>query len=150
MWIPVGAGCLLVIVAGWWVSGPMRPPWRGRFRLLLAITLVAMVSPPGLIESARTLVARILPGASALGSTESAAVLVHLLLFALVSALLFRHRRDLRALPLFAGLIALAFTTEGMQYLVDGRQAGWADVAVNVAGTTLGALLVLAMGGLRV
>jgi len=140
-WFLIPTGCLLVLVAAWWVSRPIGRFWCWSFRLLIAVTLLAMVSPPALVDAARSLVDWFVPGAHTLGSTEGAAFLVHLLLFALISVVLFWQRHDLRALHLFAGLGALALTTEGLQYLIDGRFASWFDVGVNLGGVLFGPLL---------
>jgi VanZ family protein len=73
-------------------------------------------------------------------------MLGHFGLFAALGALLFWGRTDLDSRKLLVLLAALAGVTELMQLLVDGRQADWHDVVVDLAGVGVGAL---SIAGLR-
>lgn len=66
---------------------------------------------------------------------------VHFLMFALLGLALALARPDLAVWRLVGGLILLGGATEVTQLLVPGRDAGWLDVALNVAGAVVGVLI---------
>lgn len=101
--------------------------------------LAGMALPVETVFQVKQFVATLVPFLRELETGGSASFLVHLVLFALTSALLFAFRPDLRWHHLLAGLAALAFVTEGLQLLIDGRYASWADVGVNLLGVAIGA-----------
>jgi len=132
--------CLLILAAGWWVSRPMGFIWRWLFRGVLVALLAGMALPADVVMEVRGFVGSLLPVLREVEPGGGASFVVHLVLFALTSALLFVFRRDLRWEVLLAGLVVLAFVTEGVQLVVDGRFASWGDVGVNLLGVGVGFL----------
>lgn len=95
---------------------------------------------------------RALMPASLLLSLESAvgalswtlADLVHLVAFAWLAILLWTLRPDLRGWKTLASLAILAVAAELVQGLTAEREAGIADVGINLLGAGLGLVLVIA------
>lgn len=133
--------CLIVLGLAVWISRPMPALWRWAFRGLTAATLLAMTAPPWLIEEATIMLSLVVPVPQAQGGSGITSILVHFLLFALLSALLFGQRRDL-AVPILLTAVALfSVLTEGLQLMVQGRYADQWDVITNLAGSIAGALI---------
>lgn len=130
--------CLVILAVGWWVSGPMGAVWRWLFRGVLMVLLAGMALPADAVLEVKKFVAALAPALQDIEPGGGTSIAVHLVLFMLTSALLFIFRHDLRWQHLLAGLVALAFVTEGVQLLVDGRYASWADVGVNLLGVAIG------------
>ncbi len=136
---------LTVLLAGWWVSRPIPLIWRWMFRLALLAMVTGLMLPSSAIEWLRDALAVFLPLAREVSDAPASSYVGHFLLFVSVSGLLFWHRRDLPLPWLVATMASLAFITEGIQLLADGRYASWSDVAVNLFGVTIGLALRLAL-----
>ncbi len=136
---------LAVIAGGWWVSRPMPLFWRWFFRLTLLAMVAGLMLPFAAIDWLRDALSLLLPLARDVTDVPGISLWVHYLLFALVSSLLLWHRRDLPLLWVVVTLSSLAFITEGIQLLIDGRFASWTDVLVNLCGVATGLALRLAL-----
>ncbi len=135
----VAAAALAVFAAGWWLSRPMAAFWRWLFRAVMLLLVTGLTLPPAAIDWLRDQLSMFVPLARDLSNSSGADFWAHLLLFTLVSGLLFWFRLDMAKARLAGLLIALAFVMEGLQLLVDGRFASWGDVGVNLLGVALGA-----------
>lgn len=136
-------GWLAVLIATLRVlARPMAPPLSRALWVALTLMMVGLLSPPDLLREAKDLVAILLPQGPPGGARPDTHALAHFALFAALAIPLFWGRRDLGWLRLTALLAALAGATELMQLLVDGRQADWHDVAVDLAGVGAAATLV--------
>ena len=136
VWVAAALGTLGAL------ARPMTPPLRFGVWTVLTVMLVGLLSPPELLQGIKDIVAILLPQGPPRGATPDAHVLGHFALFGALAILLFWGRTDLGWLRLAGLLAVLAGATELMQLLVDGRQADWHDVAVDLAGVGLAALLV--------
>lgn len=124
---------------------------RMLFFVMLAFTLVALLSPGDQVMAAQLWVASWLPFSHSL--VDQAAVslpvdkVVHGLLFASLAALAargwFQHALRWR---LLLGLVVLALGTEGLQHFIPQRAPSWADLAANLAGIAVGCALAHAQG----
>ena len=127
---------------GWWVSRPVGWLPRWAFRLAVLVMLLALVLPPAAIDWLRDALSALIPLAREASEVPGASYAVHFSLFVGVSGLLFWTRPDLgRWYPALA-MAGLAFITEGLQLLIDGRFASWSDVLVNLLGVSVAALTV--------
>lgn len=141
LWL-VASFCAGLFALAWWLSRPVGWVWRWLFRLAVLVMLLALASPPHVIDWLRDALSWLLPLAREASDVPGASFVVHFVLFAAVSGLLFWIRSDLGRLRPLLGMAALAFLLEGVQLLVDGRYADWADVVVNLAGVGLAAVVV--------
>jgi len=74
----------------------------------------------------------------------------HLLFFMVASALLAASARTARVRTiLLVSLAGMAFAVEGLQYLLNPIEMEWHDVANDLLGVALGAILVALIGGMR-
>ncbi|MFU8832877.1 MAG: hypothetical protein ACNA7J_12080 [Wenzhouxiangella sp.] len=140
---------LAVFAGGWWVSRPMPIFWRWFFRLTLLAMVAGLMLPSVAIDWLRDALSLLLPLARDVTDVPGISIWVHYLLFSLVSGLLLWHRRDLPLLWVVVALASLAFITEGIQLLIDGRFAAWADVLVNLCGVATGLALRLVLSRMR-
>lgn len=139
--ILVCLAAVAVLVAGFWVSRPIPVVWRYLFRLALLAMVAGLMLPASAIDWVRDMLSLLLPLAREVTDVPGVSYWVHFLLFVSVSGLLFWHRRDLPLPWLVATMASLAFITEGIQLLVDGRFASWGDVGVNLGGVAAGLVL---------
>lgn len=134
--------CAGLMGAAWWVSRPVGWLARWLFRASVLVMLLLLVLPPAAIEWIRDALSVFIPLAREASDVPGASYLVHFVLFAGVSGLLFWTRPDLGRLYPALSMAAMAFITEGLQLLVDGRFASWADVGVNLLGVAAAGLAV--------
>ena len=134
--------CAGLFSLGWWVSRPVGWFWRWVFRLAFLLMLLGLVLPPAGVDWIRDVLSVFVPLAREASDIPGVSYLVHFTLFAVVSGLLFWIRTDLGRLYPALAMAALAFITEGLQLLVDGRFASWGDVGMNLVGVAVAAALV--------
>lgn len=132
--------CAGLFGLAWWVSRPVGWPPRWLFRLAVLVMLLALVLPPAAIDWLRDALSVLIPLAREASEVPGASYLVHFLLFCGVSGLLFWTRPDLHRGSLLLGMASMAFITEGLQLLIDGRFASWTDVLVNLLGVSAAAI----------
>jgi VanZ family protein len=136
----------LILATLWHIARPMAPRVRHALWFVLALLFIGILSPPELLRGIKDLWAILKPPGPSTGPGLDVHMLGHFGLFAALGALLFWGRTDLDSRKLLVLLAALAGVTELMQLLVDGRQADWHDVVVDLAGVGVGAL---SIAGLR-
>ncbi len=134
--------CAGLFGLSWWVSRPMGALARWLFRALVLLALLALVLPPAAILWIRDSLSVFLPLAREASDMPGASYVVHFLLFVAVAGLLFWTRPDLGRLYPALAMATMALITEGLQLMVDGRFAAWADVAVNLIGVAVAAAVV--------
>lgn len=132
--------CAGLFGLGWWVSRPIGWLPRWVFRLAVLVTLLALVLPPAAIDGLRDALSVLIPLAREASDVPGASYLVHFVLFAGLSGLLFWTRSDLGRWYPILGMASMAFVTEGLQLLIDGRFASWTDVLINLAGVSVAAV----------
>lgn len=132
--------CAGLFGLGWWVSQPIGRLPRWGFRLAVLVMLLALVLPPAAIDWLRDALSVLIPLAREVGDVPGASYLVHFILFAGVSGLLFWTRSDLGHWYPILAMASMAFVTEGLQLLIDGRFASWNDVLINLAGVSVAAV----------
>jgi len=146
----VGVVCAALLVGAWHLGRGAPSAWRLVFVGLMAVLLAGMSLPPDVIRELASLLTRWWPG---FGQTDlvtrQSSGMAHVLLFALVSAWLFRWRRDLGWPLLLSLLVGLSMITEGLQLAVDGRFASVSDVALNLLGVSIGFVLLALRGRWR-
>lgn len=141
LWL-VGFLCAGLFALAWWVSRPVYWLPRGLFRLAVLLALLALALPPAGVDWIRDALSLLIPLAREVSDVQGASYLVHFLIFGTVSGMLFWIRSDLGWLWPGLAMVTLAFLMEGLQLLVAGRFASWADVAANLSGLVAAALLV--------
>jgi VanZ family protein len=134
------------LALGFWLTRPVPTAWRWTIRLVLAGVLVALLMPASAVGQVLNLLQSVFAPVAEVSEAAGADWVVHFLLFALLSTLLFAHRRDLSPLALGLGLVVFGAITEGLQLLVDGRHGSLDDVLANSLGVLAGALLALGLG----
>ncbi len=141
LWV-VALLCAGLFALGWWVSRPVGWLARWVFRVAVLVMLLALAVPPAAIEWVRDALSGLIPLIQEAGEVPGLSYLVHFTLFTGVSGLLFWTRPDLGRLYPGAAMVVLAFVLEGLQLLIDGRFASWGDVAANLLGVTVAAVVV--------
>jgi VanZ family protein len=134
----VAAVAFAVFALGFWLTVPVRLWLRWLTRGTLGSVLFLLLSPEKAVEEVQKALETVLPVAASASEAPGADWVVHFFCFAALTALFFLARRDLAASPLFAGLVALGAVTEGLQILVEGRQAALGDFLADLAGVVIG------------
>ena len=115
---------------------------RGLFALVLALTLVSLLTPGDQVLAFKQWVYGWIPFAEQLDDadvTHNGDKVVHAFLFACLGCLAVKGwvlRRQW--MGVLAGLVWLAPQTEWAQTYIPGRGASWGDIAADVAGLAVG------------
>lgn len=136
-WVVI-ASVAVIYGLGWNLSHPMVAWGRWAFRLALLALLLGLTLPADAIAAVVTFLSQFIPNLGEISDEPGASFGMHFLLFASVAGLLLSLRLDKPLLSLLGPLVALAFITEGLQALIPGRFADWADVGTNLIGVVLG------------
>jgi hypothetical protein len=137
-WCLLAGWLILILTVGERLTRPMDAASRTRLWSALAVLVAGLLAPPEMIATIRTLIAEIIGPWSLDSDGVEPNVLGHFVLFGLLAMVAFQGRADLGLLRMGGLLIGLAVATELMQRLVDGRQAEWQDLLVDVAGIGVG------------
>lgn len=136
-WVVI-ASVAIIYGLGWNLSHPMVAWGRWAFRLALLALLLGLTLPADAIAVVVLFLSQFIPGLGEITDEPGASFGMHFLLFLSVAGLLLSLRLDKPLMSLLGPLVALAFITEGLQVLIPGRFAGWADVGTNLIGVGLG------------
>lgn len=116
-------------------------PLRCATLLMLTVLLLGMLLPADAIAVLRERVMGMFGDWVKDPSGQSAAIWAHLILFTVTGLLVGRLRQHFGWPRVVTFLLALAVTTEAMQYFSPGRQPSWQDVGANLLGISVGLTL---------